>query len=171
MHFTQIKLSIHLYFFYFLEIRQVFKYNHLQLQKYINNFAIWGTFKCTHPESLKILILAKWIWDSIRTKLKQTEVDCEYLKRCCESLTEENRRLHRELQDLKAQKSPHNPFHLHGPAATITMCPSCERLTTTTMRSTTTATGNNITSKMGTFGVNVPKSRFYPFAQRTYAAS
>ncbi|KAG6744874.1 hypothetical protein POTOM_051514 [Populus tomentosa] len=28
-----------------------------------------------------------------RTKLKQTEVDCEYLKRCCETLEEENRRL------------------------------------------------------------------------------
>uniref|UniRef100_A0A0D3HGM2 Homeobox domain-containing protein n=1 Tax=Oryza barthii TaxID=65489 RepID=A0A0D3HGM2_9ORYZ len=33
-----------------------------------------------------------------RTKLKQTEVDCELLKRCCETLTDENRRLHRELQ-------------------------------------------------------------------------
>uniref|UniRef100_M8CFX7 Homeobox-leucine zipper protein HOX19 n=1 Tax=Aegilops tauschii TaxID=37682 RepID=M8CFX7_AEGTA len=30
-----------------------------------------------------------------RTKLKQTEVDCESLKRCCETLTEENRRLQR----------------------------------------------------------------------------
>ncbi|BAF25932.1 Os10g0103700, partial [Oryza sativa Japonica Group] len=37
-----------------------------------------------------------------RTKLKQTEVDCELLKRCCETLTEENRRLHRELQQLRA---------------------------------------------------------------------
>ncbi|KAE8708522.1 Homeobox-leucine zipper protein HAT2 [Hibiscus syriacus] len=31
-----------------------------------------------------------------RTKLKQTEVDCEFLKRCCENLTEENRRLQKE---------------------------------------------------------------------------
>ncbi|KAJ8631935.1 hypothetical protein MRB53_025271 [Persea americana] len=102
-----------------------------------------------------------------RTKLKQTEVDCEFLKKCCESLTEENRRLHRELQDLKAQKFPRNPFHLHGPATMITMCPSCEQLTTT-MPSTT---GNDISSKTVTFGVSVPKSRFYPFAQRTSAAS
>uniref|UniRef100_A0A453IKK9 Homeobox domain-containing protein n=1 Tax=Aegilops tauschii subsp. strangulata TaxID=200361 RepID=A0A453IKK9_AEGTS len=36
-----------------------------------------------------------------RTKLKQTEVDCEFLKRCCETLTEENRRLQRELQELR----------------------------------------------------------------------
>nr|TKV97309.1 hypothetical protein SEVIR_9G485600v2 [Setaria viridis] len=39
-----------------------------------------------------------------RTKLKQTEVDCEFLKRCCESLTEENRRLQRELQELRSLK-------------------------------------------------------------------
>ena len=36
-----------------------------------------------------------------RTKLKQTEVDCELLKRCCESLTEENRRLQQELHELR----------------------------------------------------------------------
>ncbi|KAG2242848.1 hypothetical protein Bca52824_095310 [Brassica carinata] len=39
-----------------------------------------------------------------RTKLKQTEVDCEFLKKCCETLTDENRRLQKELQDLKALK-------------------------------------------------------------------
>uniref|UniRef100_A0A1J3CJF5 Homeobox-leucine zipper protein HAT22 n=1 Tax=Noccaea caerulescens TaxID=107243 RepID=A0A1J3CJF5_NOCCA len=62
-----------------------------------------------------------------RTKLKQTEVDCEILKKCCETLTDENRRLQKELQDLKALKlSP--PFYMHMPAATLTMCPSCERL-------------------------------------------
>ncbi|XP_043689397.1 homeobox-leucine zipper protein HOX11-like [Telopea speciosissima] len=33
-----------------------------------------------------------------RTKLKQTEVDCGYLKRCCETLTEENRRLQKQCQ-------------------------------------------------------------------------
>ncbi|KAE8694055.1 Homeobox-leucine zipper protein HOX27 [Hibiscus syriacus] len=39
-----------------------------------------------------------------RTKLKQTEVDCEFLKRCCETLTNENRRLQKELQELKGSK-------------------------------------------------------------------
>ncbi|KAF9662923.1 hypothetical protein SADUNF_Sadunf18G0104800 [Salix dunnii] len=63
-----------------------------------------------------------------RTKLKQTEVDCEFLKKCCESLSNENRRLKKELQDLRSQK--------HGrsqPAkdAIITACSSCmERITT-----------------------------------------
>ncbi|KAK8639787.1 hypothetical protein V6N13_138156 [Hibiscus sabdariffa] len=63
-----------------------------------------------------------------RTKLKQTEVDCEYLKRCCENLTEENRRLQKEVQDLRALKlSPQLYMHMNPPT-TLTMCPSCERL-------------------------------------------
>ncbi|XP_020188208.1 homeobox-leucine zipper protein HOX15 [Aegilops tauschii subsp. strangulata] len=64
-----------------------------------------------------------------RTKLKQTEVDCELLKRCCETLTEENRRLHRELQHLRAL---HHHQHHHPAAAffmpataTASVCPSC----------------------------------------------
>ncbi|GAB4847138.1 homeobox-leucine zipper protein [Ancistrocladus abbreviatus] len=62
-----------------------------------------------------------------RTKLKQTEADCEFLKKCCEALTDENRRLHKELQELKALKLA-QPFYMQLPAATLTMCPSCERL-------------------------------------------
>ncbi|KAK9670017.1 hypothetical protein RND81_13G170700 [Saponaria officinalis] len=63
-----------------------------------------------------------------RTKLKQTEVDCEYLKKYCETLSEENRRLEKEVQELKALKLTH-PFYNSGlPAATLTMCPSCERI-------------------------------------------
>ncbi|KAK1413358.1 hypothetical protein QVD17_35130 [Tagetes erecta] len=66
-----------------------------------------------------------------RTKLKQTEVDFEYLKRCCETLTDENRRLHKELQELRALKTTTNPFYMQLPATTLTMCPSCERVATT----------------------------------------
>ncbi|XP_054809896.1 homeobox-leucine zipper protein HAT22 [Prosopis cineraria] len=62
-----------------------------------------------------------------RTKLKQTEVDCEFLKKCCETLTDENRRLQKELQELKALKIS-QPLYVPMPAATLTMCPSCERL-------------------------------------------
>ncbi|KAF7135351.1 hypothetical protein RHSIM_Rhsim08G0089500 [Rhododendron simsii] len=62
-----------------------------------------------------------------RTKLKQTEVDCEFLKKCCETLTDENRRLQKELQELKALKLS-QPFYMQLPAATLTMCPSCERI-------------------------------------------
>ncbi|XP_019158787.1 PREDICTED: homeobox-leucine zipper protein HOX11-like isoform X2 [Ipomoea nil] len=73
-----------------------------------------------------------------RTKLKQTEIDCDYLKRCCETLTEENKRLHKELQELRALKTC-NPFYSNLPATTLTMCPSCEKVATTTT-TTTTAT-------------------------------
>lgn len=64
-----------------------------------------------------------------RTKLKQTEVDCEYMKRYCESLTEENKRLQKELQELRALKTC-QPFYMQLPATTLTMCPSCERVAT-----------------------------------------
>src|SRR3954469_19596695 len=69
-----------------------------------------------------------------RTKLKQTEVDCESLKRCCETLTEENRRLQREVQELRALKllaPPGTGPHMYmraPPPTTLTMCPSCERV-------------------------------------------
>ncbi|KAF2324216.1 hypothetical protein GH714_010375 [Hevea brasiliensis] len=62
-----------------------------------------------------------------RTKLKQTELDCEVLKKCCETLTEENKRLQKELQELKSLKLA-SPLHMELHAATLTMCPSCERI-------------------------------------------
>jgi len=54
-------------------------------------------------------------------------VDCEFLKKCCETLTDENRRLQKELQELKALKLA-QPLYMPMSAATLTMCPSCERL-------------------------------------------
>lgn len=74
-----------------------------------------------------------------RTKLKQTEVDCEYLKRCCETLTEENRRLQKELQELRALKTS-QPFYMQLPATTLTMCPSCERVATNSSSSASALT-------------------------------
>ncbi|CAN6682337.1 unnamed protein product [Malus baccata var. baccata] len=66
-----------------------------------------------------------------RTKLKQTEADFELLKQCCETLKEENRRLHKELQELKSMKqtaAAAAPFYMQFPTATLTMCPSCEKI-------------------------------------------
>ncbi|XP_051115085.1 homeobox-leucine zipper protein HAT22-like [Andrographis paniculata] len=60
-----------------------------------------------------------------RTKLKQTEIDCEFLRKCCESLADENRRLQKELQELKSPK-PSEPLYMQLPAATLAVCPSCE---------------------------------------------
>ncbi|OAY70019.1 Homeobox-leucine zipper protein HOX19 [Ananas comosus] len=73
-----------------------------------------------------------------QVELKQTEVDCEFLKKCCETLTDENRRLQKELQELRALKFaaaaapgplPPPQFYMQFPAAAaLTMCPSCERI-------------------------------------------
>ncbi|KAB1205711.1 Homeobox-leucine zipper protein HOX3 [Morella rubra] len=89
-----------------------------------------------------------------RSKLKQTEMECEYLKRWFGSLTEQNRRLQREVEELRAMKvgpptviSPHSCEPL--PASTLTMCPSCERVTTTSLDkgpSTTKSTTNTVLS-------------------------
>ncbi|XP_020599458.1 homeobox-leucine zipper protein HOX27-like [Phalaenopsis equestris] len=59
-----------------------------------------------------------------RTKLKQMEMDCEFLKRRCETLREENRRLHKEVAELRAIKS----FHIQIPPTTLSICSSCERV-------------------------------------------
>ncbi|KAJ0770004.1 putative leucine zipper, homeobox-associated [Helianthus annuus] len=65
---------------------------------------------------------------SCRTKLKQTEVDCEYLKRCCDTLTEENRRLQKEVNELRALKLSPQFYMNMNPPTTLTMCPQCERV-------------------------------------------
>ncbi|KAJ8471635.1 hypothetical protein OPV22_025978 [Ensete ventricosum] len=49
-----------------------------------------------------------------RSKLKQTEEYCESLRKCCQRLTSENRRLERELMELRA--------------ARLRMCSSCEKM-------------------------------------------
>ncbi|RAL54008.1 hypothetical protein DM860_004479 [Cuscuta australis] len=67
-----------------------------------------------------------------RTKLKQTEVDCEYLRRCCERLAEENRRLLKEVGDLRALKlSPQLYMNVASPppAAAAVMCSHCQHIT------------------------------------------
>ncbi|XP_027356145.1 homeobox-leucine zipper protein HAT9-like [Abrus precatorius] len=63
-----------------------------------------------------------------RTKLKQTEVDCELLKKCCETLSDENKRLQKELQELKSMKTTQGHFYMQLPVASLTICPSCERI-------------------------------------------
>ncbi|KAJ8460060.1 hypothetical protein OPV22_032986 [Ensete ventricosum] len=59
-----------------------------------------------------------------RTKLKKTEVELEFLRRCCETLTEEKRRLQKELQYLEKSHKLSAPRHMQIPA----MCPSCKKV-------------------------------------------
>ncbi|XP_062146988.1 homeobox-leucine zipper protein HAT4 [Alnus glutinosa] len=76
-----------------------------------------------------------------RTKLKQTEVDCEFLKRCCENLTDENRRLQKEVQELRALKLSPQFYMQMTPPTTLTMCPSCERVAVPVSSSSTVDAG------------------------------
>ncbi|PKA51382.1 Homeobox-leucine zipper protein HOX17 [Apostasia shenzhenica] len=56
-----------------------------------------------------------------RTKLKQTEIDCEFLKKWCGSLSDENKRLTRQLHDLR--------FHAEvSKIEAIKICSSCQGL-------------------------------------------
>lgn len=71
-----------------------------------------------------------------RTKLKQTGMECEYLKRCFGSLREENRRLQREIEELRALRATPLTVLLPEtrqpmPASSMTMCPRCQRISTT----------------------------------------
>ncbi|XP_059285031.1 homeobox-leucine zipper protein HAT14-like [Lycium ferocissimum] len=66
-----------------------------------------------------------------RTKLKQTEVDCEFLKKWCQSLNDENNRLKKELQELRSIKIDQRttPFHLQLPKTrTLALCSSCQKI-------------------------------------------
>ncbi|CAJ2643846.1 unnamed protein product [Trifolium pratense] len=64
-----------------------------------------------------------------RTKLKQTEVDCEELKKCYETLTEENKMLEEELKELKSMKTTAEQFNYKPlPVAGLTVCPSCKKI-------------------------------------------
>ncbi|KAL6562783.1 hypothetical protein OROHE_005370 [Orobanche hederae] len=94
-----------------------------------------------------------------RTKLKQTEVDCEYLKRCCETLNDENRRLHKEVQELRALKTSKSSFYMQLPATTLTMCPSCERVAPASTVTTPPAAARTA----ATISFPLTRPRFYPF--------
>ncbi|XP_022991918.1 homeobox-leucine zipper protein HOX11-like [Cucurbita maxima] len=98
-----------------------------------------------------------------RTKLKQTEVDCEYLKRCCETLTEENRRLQKEVQELRALKTT-DSFYMQLPATTLTMCPSCERVTSTSAGSSGGKSTEAVSKRSGFAITGRPSSSSFPFS-------
>lgn len=79
-----------------------------------------------------IVVKVKSNFDELnRTKMKQTEVDCEYLKRCYETLTEENRRLQKEVHELKVLNTSQPFYNQLLPPTTLTMCFSCERVAST----------------------------------------
>ncbi|KAJ9563686.1 hypothetical protein OSB04_008846 [Centaurea solstitialis] len=63
-----------------------------------------------------------------RNKLKQTEIEYEYLKRWFESLTEQNNKLYKEVEELRTQRGgSSDPF----PSSKLVVCARCQRVTTT----------------------------------------
>ncbi|KQK19923.1 homeobox-leucine zipper protein HOX28 [Brachypodium distachyon] len=80
-----------------------------------------------------------------RTKLKQTEVDCEHMKRWCEQLVDQNRRLEKELADLRAAApAPAPPL-----MTTLTMCLSCKSVASSSSSSPACAPNAGIGMGMG----------------------
>lgn len=105
-----------------------------------------------------------------RTKLKQTEVDCEALKHCYETLTEENKRLEEELKELKSMKTTAQPVNNYTqlPVASLTVCPSCKRICTGT------GTGDENGSSHTTALILCPKAQIHFYANNnnyTFAKS
>lgn len=75
--------------------------------------------------------------------MRQTEVDCEFLKKYCESLREENRRLKKELIELSSMKlgSPLNIHLPRGPATDKPMGLSCHKVSPKSRKNSNTFRG------------------------------
>uniref|UniRef100_A0ACD5V759 Uncharacterized protein n=1 Tax=Avena sativa TaxID=4498 RepID=A0ACD5V759_AVESA len=62
-----------------------------------------------------------------RTKLKQTELDCELLRRWCERLSDDNARLRQELADMRSSPSSAFLSRVTAAATVKAACPSCNK--------------------------------------------
>lgn len=86
-------------------------------------------------------------------------MECEYLKRWFGSLTEQNRQLQKEVEELRAMKvGPAHSCDPPLPASALSMCPRCERVTATTDKGPTSwaAATATTTTKPATMSSKVP---------------
>ncbi|CAH8308451.1 unnamed protein product [Eruca vesicaria subsp. sativa] len=98
--------------------------SHLLEDSFIQNHTLTHKQKQELATFLKLSQRQVEVWFQnrrARSKLKHTEMECEYLKRWFGSLKEQNRRLQTEVEELRALKSVSAPV--------VTMCPRCERVT------------------------------------------
>ncbi|XP_074571896.1 homeobox-leucine zipper protein HAT22-like [Curcuma longa] len=95
-----------------------------------------------------------------RTKLKKTQVEREILRKCCDALREENKRLRKELHELKSTKCSAT-WLTQPPHAAFVICSSCKKV----INEGGTSDG---TKGNGSDIVEAAKPRFFnPFAHST----
>ncbi|URE49367.1 hypothetical protein MUK42_25427 [Musa troglodytarum] len=100
----------------------------------------------SEQESQVVVVVDMRLCDlsACRTKLKQTEVDCGFLRRCCERLANENRRLKRELMEMRSVVKPGAQLSAeHRKAARLRMCSLCEKMTSDEKESSLLSTINS----------------------------
>ncbi|KAF8054066.1 hypothetical protein N665_1352s0004 [Sinapis alba] len=110
------------------KLRLTKEQSHLLEESFIQNHTLTSKQKLELATFLKLSQRQVEVWFQnrrARSKLKHTEMECEYLKRCFASLKEQNGLLQKEVEELRALKQP-------VPASVITMCPRCERATDAT---------------------------------------
>ncbi|KFK40728.1 hypothetical protein AALP_AA2G033500 [Arabis alpina] len=98
--------------------------SHLLEESFIQNHTLTPKQKQELATFLKLSQRQVEVWFQnrrARSKLKHTEMECEYLKRWFGSLKEQNRRLQIEVEELRALK----PLSV----SPLTMCPRCEHVT------------------------------------------
>ncbi|KAJ0241164.1 Homeobox-leucine zipper protein ATHB-X [Hirschfeldia incana] len=98
--------------------------SHILEESFIQNHTLTHKQKQELATFLKLSQRQVEVWFQnrrARSKLKHTEMECEYLKRWFGSLKEQNRRLQIEVEELRAIK----PVS----ASVLPMCPRCKRVT------------------------------------------
>ncbi|KAL1189916.1 Homeobox-leucine zipper protein ATHB-X [Cardamine amara subsp. amara] len=106
------------------KLRLTKEQSHLLEESFIQNQTLTPKQKQELATFMKLSQRQVEVWFQnrrARSKLKHTEMECEYLKRWFGSLKEQNRRLHLEVEELRALK----PLS----TSALTMCPRCERVT------------------------------------------
>ncbi|CAH8337387.1 unnamed protein product [Eruca vesicaria subsp. sativa] len=125
------------------KLRLTKEQSHLLEESFTQNHTLTSKQKLELATFLKLSQRQVEVWFQnrrARSKLKHTEMECEYLKRCFGSLKEQNQLLQKEVEELRALKPV--------PASVLTMCPRCERATDATDNAVKEGTAPRSQSRM-----------------------